>query len=122
MRQDHISSLAIVAVFKKIRRSLIGEMAYARKYPLLHRPGVGPIPQHLQVVVGFEQQQVKALELGSDVWRNVAEIGCYCHPHPFSPEDKAHRVGGIMRDGEGADGDIADLKRLAGLEVLDRGK
>ena len=55
-------------------------------------------------MVGFEQKQVDALELGLDVGRDVAEIRGQGHAHPLGVEDKTNRVSGIVGDGEGADG------------------
>ena len=94
-------------------------MADAGEYPLFDRPGVRTVAQHLQIVVGLEQEQVDSLKLGFDVGRDVAQVGGKGHADAFGPEDEAYRVSGIVGDGEGADGDVADGEGLAGLKVLD---
>jgi len=122
MREDDVSRLAVVGVFQEIGRRFIGEVTNARKYPLLDRPWIRAIAEHFEVVIRLEQQQIEAFELGFDIGRNVAEIGGHGHAYAGGAEDETDRVGGVMGDGEGADGDVADFKRLAGLEVLDAGK
>ena len=36
MREDHVSGLAVVGIFKEIGSGLVGEVTNARKYPLFH--------------------------------------------------------------------------------------
>ena len=60
------------------------------------------------------------LELGFDVGRDVAKVSGNGHANAFGLEDESNWVGGIVGNGERADGDVADLNRLSGLEVLDR--
>src|ERR1035437_2223092 len=47
MRQNHVGGLTVVAVLEEPRRGLVGQVSYARKHSLLHRPGVGAVAQHL---------------------------------------------------------------------------
>src|ERR1039458_1937320 len=122
MRKDHVSSLPVVAFLKELGGRLVGEVTNAREYPLFNCPGVRPVPQHFKIVVGFEQEQVDALELGLDVGRDIAQIGGKAHSNAFGTKDKAHRVGGVVGGGEGAYGNVADFEGLAGLKVLDTGK
>ena len=71
-------------------------------------------------MVRFQQQQVYPLELRLHVGGNVSQISGIAHPHPFGPEDKAHRIGCVVGHGERADSYITDLEGLSGLEVFDR--
>src|ERR1017187_304046 len=119
MRKDHVGSLPVVAFLKELGGRLVGEVTNAREYPLFNCPRVRPVPQHFKIVVGFEQEQVDALELSFDVRRDIAQIGGKAHSNPFGTKDKAHRVGGIVGDGEGAYSNVADFERLASLKVLD---
>src|SRR5450631_168561 len=122
MRKNYVGSLAVVAFFKELGSRLVGQVTNARKYPLFNCPRVRPVPQHFKIVVGFEEQQVDALKLGFDVGRNVAQVGGKGHFYALGPKDKANRVGGVVWDGEGADGNVANLEGLTGLKILDTGK
>src|ERR1700678_3657380 len=102
MGQNHVGGLTVVLVFEVSCSGLVGQVTNARKYPLLDRPWIGSVPQHFQVVVGLQQQEVDAFELLFDVGRNVPQIGGQGQAHAFGAEDESDRVGGVMGDGEGA--------------------
>src|ERR1700753_3547560 len=89
---------------------------------LLDRPGIWAIAQHLDVMVRFEHENIAAAQLQADVGRHIAEVGGYAGRDPFGLEDKADRIDRIVRNGEGADGDIADGKVRPGTKILDSGK
>ena len=119
MPEDDVGCLAVVLGFEVGGCGLVGEVSDAGKDALLDGPGVGAVAEHLQVMIGFEQEQVNLFQLGFDVGRDVAEVGCDSHAHALGLEDEADGVCGVMRNGEWADGDVADLERLAGLKELD---
>ena len=119
MCKNHVCCLAVVLIFKEGCRCLVGEVAHPREHSLLYRPRIGPVAQHLQVMIRLQQQQVHTFELSLYVGRNIAQVGGKGYPHAFRLENKTHRVSGVVGNGEGADGNIADLERLPGLEVLD---
>ena len=122
MAEDDESGPAVVLVLKELCRGVIGEVADAGKHSLFNRPGIGSVAQHLEIVVGFEQEEIESLELGLDVGWDVAEVGGDPQAHALGAEDEPDRIGGVVGEGEGADSDVADCKGLAGLEVLHRGK
>ncbi len=49
----------------------------------------------------------------------IAEIGGNRDLDAFGAEGKAHRIGGIVRDGEAGDVDIADGEAGAGLKEFE---
>ena len=122
--EDDVGGAAVVVVGEELGGGVVGEVADAGEDALLDRPGVGAVAEHLEVVVGFEQEDVDALEGGLDVGRHVAEVGGDGHADGLGAglEDEAAGVGGVVGDGEGRDVDVADGEVGAGVEVLDGGK
>ena len=113
---------AVVVLFEEFGGGRVGEVADAGEDALLDGPGIGAVAKHFKVVVGFEEEDVDALEGGFDVGRHVAEVGGDGHADAFGGEDEAAGVGGVVGDGEGGDLEVADGEVFAGLEVLNGGK
>src|SRR5260370_1810897 len=83
------------------------------------RRGVGDVTEHVEVVVGREEEGVDAREGGFDGRGDVAEVGGEGHAYAVGGEDEAAGVGGVVGDGEGGDVDVADGELGTGVEVLD---
>ena len=122
--EDDAVGGSVVVVGEELGGGVVGEVADAGENTLLNRPGVGTVAQHLEVVVGFDEQNIDLAESGLDVGRQVAEVGGDGHADGFSTgvEDEATGIGGVVRDGEGGDIEVADREINAGAEVLDRGE
>ena len=121
MAEDDVGGGAVVVLGKELGGGVVGEMAYAGEDTLLDGPGVRAVAEHLEVVVGLEQEDVDGFEGGLDVGRDVAEVGGDRHADGLGTgvEDEAAGVGGVVGDGEGRDVEIADAEVGAGVEVLD---
>src|SRR5580692_2270862 len=102
MGKDYVGGLAIVGGRKKLGRSVVREVAHAGKHTLLDRPWIGAIAQHFQVMVGLKQKQVEVPKLLLYIGRNVAQVRGKSHADAFRTENEADRIGGIVRDCEGA--------------------
>ncbi len=113
MPENDISGLAVILSFKVGSRGLIGKVPHPGKHPLLDGPWVGTVAKHFQVVVGLKQQKINALKLGFYVGRDVTEVGGDGHAYTLSLKHEADGVRRVVGNGERADGDIANLKRLA---------
>ena len=87
MRQNHIRCLAVVVGFKKVGSRLIRQVPDARQNPLFHRPGIGPVAQHLEIVVGFQQSADPLLQAAPSHWAE-------CSP------DRWHRPSAPLRPGK----------------------
>ena len=122
MSQDDICGLAVILGFEVSSAGLVGEVPNAGKHALLNGPRVRPVAEHFEVVIGFDVEEVDGLELCLHVGRDVAEVGSEGHANAFRLKHEPNGVGGIVGNGERADGDVADLDGLAGFEVLDGGK
>src|ERR1039458_7603553 len=122
--EDDVGCAAVVVVGEEFGGGVVGEVADAGEGALLDRPGVGAVLEHLEVVVGFEQEHVDALEGPLDVGRHVPEVGGDGHADGLGTgrEDEAAGVGGVVGNGEGRNGDVADGEVGTGVEVLDGGQ
>src|SRR6516165_12076893 len=90
-------------------------MAGAGKHALLDDPGIRADLEHVEIVVGFEDHAVRFTEMDLDKFRHVAQIGADGDLRAIGAKGKTDGVGGIVRDGEGVDVNVADSKALAGL-------
>jgi len=106
-------------VGKEFADGVIGEMAGTGKDALLDDPGIRADLEHVEIVIGFEDEAIGLAEVDSDVIGEVAEIGADCDFSAVGAEGEADRVGCVVRDGEGVDVDIADGEALAGLDGFD---
>jgi len=98
---------------------VIGEMAGARENTLLDDPGIGADLEHVEIVIGFEDEAIGLAEMDSNVIREVAEIGADSDFGAVGAESEADGIGGVVRDGEGVDVDVANGEALAGLDGFD---
>lgn len=117
--QDEEGGGAVKVVLEVAGQGLVGEMPEAAHHPLLDEPGVGPAAQKLDVVVGFEQQEVAAAELLLGERGEVAEVDGEADAHALGGEAEGYRLAGVVGHGEGEDFDVADGEALAGAEALD---
>ena len=106
-------------VGEKFADGVIGEMAGAGKDALLDDPGIRADLEHIEVVIGFEDEAIGLAEVDSDVVREVAEIGADGDFGAVGAEGESYRVGSVVRDGEGVDVNVADGEALTGLDGLD---
>ena len=112
------AGIETLGIGEKFADGMIGEMAGAGKDALLDDPGIGPDLEHVEVVIGFEDEAIGLAEMDSHVVWQVAKIradGNFC---AVGAEGESDRVGRIVRNGERVHVDIADGEALAGLNGL----
>src|SRR2546422_7603441 len=107
---QHIRCTSIIVAGKEIRECVIRQVPYPAHHPLFYRPGIWASPQHFHIMVGFDHQHIAAAQMIANVGRDVSEISRNSHFYAFRAKGKSHRIGGIMRDGEWRNRNIADLK------------
>ena len=90
-------------------------MPHAAHHALLDRPGIRADLQHVEVVIGFKQQQIGAPQMKLDGLGDVAQIGRHADTHALGFKAEADRIDGIVRDAETFHLDIANLKAGARL-------
>ncbi len=121
MGEDEMTDAGIeaIGVGEKFTDGVIGEMAGAGKDALLDDPWIRANLEHVEIVIGFEDEAIGLAEMDSDVIRKVAEIGADCDFSAVGAESEADGIGGVVRDGERVDVDVADGEALASLDGFD---
>jgi hypothetical protein len=116
--QDEITRAGIEAfgIAQKFADRMIGEMTGARQNPLFDDPGIGADFQHIQIVIGLKNQAIGFAQMHFNEFRHVAQIGADSYLGAIGPEGKTNGVGGIVRNSESVNVDIADTEALASLD------
>src|SRR5438477_12881614 len=78
MPQNQCGSASIKFMSNIVGHHIVREMTVAAHHALLDGPGVRTHFKHLQIVVGFEHQNVRAAQMKLDGVRNVPKIGYNC--------------------------------------------
>lgn len=115
--ENEIAGVTIetIRIGKVFADRVIGEMAGAGKDALLNNPRIGANLEHIEVVIGFEDETISFAEVDFDKFRHVAEVGADGNLGAVGAKSETDGIDGVVRDGEGVDVDIADTKALAGL-------
>ena len=116
MPQHQVGGRGVEVLDEIVRHPQVREMPHPAHDALLHAPGVGADFQHVEIVIRFEQQQVRAPQVEFDGLGNVAEVRDHPDAHALRGETEAHRVDGVVRDAEALDCDIVDLETRARLK------
>ena len=118
MGQNYVFGSPIIIASEEFGERVIGQMPHPAHHPLLHRPRIRPRTQHLHIVIRFHHQHAAAPQMVAHARRHVAEIGGKTDFDAFGAKGEAHRIGGVVRNGEGHDLDIAHAEAPAGGEVF----
>jgi hypothetical protein len=121
VREDQIARARIetFGIGKEFADRMIGKMAGAGKNPLLDDPRIRSNLQHVQIVIGFQNQAIAFAQMDFDKFRHVAEIGANRYLGAVGAKREADGIGRVVRNRESVNFDIADGKALAGLDGLD---
>ena len=124
MREDEITCAGVEAfgVGKIFADGVIGKMAGTAENALLDDPGIGADLEHVEIVIGFEDQAIDVAQMDFDERRQVAEVGDDGQLGAVGAECECDRIGGVMRNSEGVDVDIPDgeaLARVDGFEATE---
>ncbi len=84
--------------------------------------GIRPHLQHLEIVVRFEHQQIRAAQVKLDRVGHVTEIGHHANLHATRAKAEPHRIDRVVRNREAVDVDIADGERRPGLKAIQLGR
>src|SRR5271157_2171396 len=93
-------------------------MADTAHYALLDRPGIGAGAEHFDVMIRFHDEDAAASQMVPNVGWHVPEVGSETDLDAFGAKGEADGIGGVMRNGEGHDLDIADAKAAPGGEMF----
>ncbi len=119
--EDEIAHAGIetFGVGEKFADGVIGKMAGAGKHALLDDPGIGADLEHVEIVIGFEDEAIGLAEMHSHVIGEVAKIGADGDFGAVGAEGEADGIGSVVGDGEGVDVNVADGEGLSSLNGFD---
>ena len=100
----------------------VRQVAGTRQNTLLDGPRVRTDFEHVQIVIGFENQAVGLAQMHFDVIRHIPKIGADSNLCAVGPKSERHRVDGIMGNTKCVNIDITDRKTLTGLNGLHAAK
>lgn len=107
-------------LFGKLRGGVVGKVPVPAQDALLRGPrAAGVILEHLHIVVGFKDENVRGADAFDDEPGGVAEIREEADVAGSGAQEEAHGVAGIMRDAESIHGDIAEFKAGTGVEQVE---
>lgn len=100
---------------------IIREVAAAGEDALFDVPGVRADFEEVGVVVGLEQEEVGAADVEFDAVGDVAEVGDEGDFDVVGGDGIGDGIDGVVGEGEGLHGEVAEVDAGAGLECLDGG-
>jgi hypothetical protein len=106
----------------EIAGGVIRQVTHAAHDALAHRPRVIAVAQRFEIVIRFQDQQIRRAEMKFDRFGDVAKIGDEANLDAPRLEAEPDRVDRVVGNGEAADFDIADRKTGAGAEAFELGR
>ena len=94
-------------------------MAGPREHALLDDPGIRANLEHVEVVIGFEDEAVGFAQMHFHVIGHITQVRANSDLGAVSPKRESHRIDSIVGNTKRIDFDIANGKGLAGLDGLD---
>ena len=119
MRKEQSCDCRVHVPSNEVGHHIIRKMTLAAHHTLLHRPGIWPDFQHLDIVIRFQHQQIGAAQVELDRIGQIPEIGEDADLDALRAKAEAHRIDGIVRHCEAVDIDVADLKSGSSLEAVE---
>ena len=83
MGQQDMLSLAVVGAGEKSADDRVGKVPVPAQQSFLEAPGVGSHPEHVEIVVRLQDQNVSPLHQVRYMIRNPAQIGQLSHLDPI---------------------------------------
>ena len=89
------------------------------EHSLLQRQRIGPLPEHLDIVVGFQDQGLALPQMVPDQLGDPAGIGTIPEADRTVTDDESDRIAGVVGHGKGMDPEVVDDKGFTGSELAD---
>jgi hypothetical protein len=97
----------------------VREMAVTSENALFEAPGAArTILEHLHIVVGFEDEDIRGADAVEHEPGHVAEVGDEADIAARRPQKESDGVLGVVRNGKGIHEHIGDFKTRAGAEEV----
>src|SRR5262249_1442855 len=100
MREYDVLGASVVLFTDEPADGSIGKMSIPSHQPLLQCPRIRSDPEHLEVMIRFENQYVRPEQLFCDLVRHVADIGQLRELCSAASHCKCNRFGCVVRDAE----------------------
>ncbi len=122
MAEDERRNTGVEIVLNKIGCNFIREVPAAAHHTLLHRPGIRTHAQHFEIVIGFQNKQIRSAEVHAKRIGDITQIGGNRHLDPLCREGEPDGVHCIVRDGEACHIEIPDTKGVPSLKAFECGR
>ena len=124
MGEDKIAGgrVETIGIGQEFADGMIRKMAGAGKDALLDDPGIGADLEHVEVVIGFENEAIGFAEVHAHVVGQIAEVGADGNFCSIGAKGEGHGIGGIVRDRKRVHIDIANDEALPGVDGFDAAK
>lgn len=94
----------------QFRGLAVAQVSIATGHPGLQAGRIGPGPELLEIVIGFQQQGLAALQQTGRMGRHHTRIRQQAEAVPTLPEPELDRFPGVMGNGKGQDLEIAETQ------------
>ena len=121
MPQNQRRGGGIKLVTQIVTHHFVREVPVAAHHTLFHRPGIRADLQHIEIVVGFEHQDLRTAQMELDGVGKVAKVGHEADFDTLRAETEAYGIDGVVRNREAVDFDIADGKSRPGFTAITSG-
>ena len=117
MREHQIARAAVKTfrIGKIFADGMIREMAGAGKHALLDDPRIRPHLEHIQIVIGFQQQAIRVAQMHFDELRHVTKVSDERHLCAIGAKREADGIGGVVGNLKRVHINIANREMLPGL-------
>ncbi len=114
MRENQITRdrIETVRIRKIFADRVIRKMTRAAQHALLHHPRVRPHLQHIEIVIGFQNQAIRAAEMHFYELRHVTEVGDDRHFRAIRTEREPDGISRIVGYRECVNINVADAEML----------
>jgi hypothetical protein len=116
--QYKVGRFAVVLALEKLRDRIVGEMAAPAHDPLFERPRVRADFEHLNVMVGLDNDPVASSQAFEDEIRKIPQVQRDTDLDPALFDDKSERIGRIMWHGKACERKSAHVEAFAGADSL----
>ena len=96
MAEKYQPEVVACMVVEQIKCLIVGKVSVIGSDPFFQRPGIGAVPKHFFIVIGFQKQCVTLIQMTGYIIAGAANVGenTYMPVFIFNPEGAG--FGGIM--------------------------
>ncbi len=111
VREHEVTQPRVRQTIDKVCGLDIAQMAEGAAHPRLERGRIGPVAEHLRVVIALDQKGIALAQHIAHVRGHTARVREHSKPAASALKDELARLSGIVGQGVGPDPQIADTYR-----------